>query len=122
MVAYCMVRHFSRNDHRSRQRFSSLLLPSCHKDNNGVSSASNPFLKNFSSSFRGLHSLIEKKGKTWTCFFHNRPGDVLFIDSSHTVKLAGRQLSILGSPPRLNQVSLCMCMIFSFRSITGAIG
>ena len=94
LVAYCMTRHF-----RPQllievgSGFSSLLLgQAATKNNNSTLICIEPFAQEFlKHGFRGLHSLIEKKVQDMDLDFFSQlgPGDVLFIDSSHTVKIGG---------------------------------
>jgi hypothetical protein len=94
LVAYCMVRHFQPQlIIEVGSGFSSLLLgQAVTKDNNGGLICIEPFPQEFlKHGFRGLHSLIEKKVQDMDLDFFSQlgPGDVLFIDSSHTVKIGG---------------------------------
>jgi hypothetical protein len=94
LVAYCMVRHFQPQlIIEVGSGFSSLLLgQAATKNNNGGLICIEPFPQEFlKHGFRGLHSLIEKKVQDMELDFFSQlgPGDVLFIDSSHTVKIGG---------------------------------
>jgi hypothetical protein len=94
LVAYCMVRHFQPQlIIEVGSGFSSLLLgQAATKENNGGLICIEPFPQEFlKHGFRGLHSLIEKKVQDIDLDFFSQlgPGDVLFIDSSHTVKIGG---------------------------------
>jgi hypothetical protein len=94
LVAYCMIRHFKpRLIIEIGSGFSSLI--------SGEAAALNersalicvePFPKEFlRRGFPGLHSLIEKKVQDLGLDFFSQldSGDILFIDSSHTVKIGG---------------------------------
>jgi Methyltransferase domain len=94
LVAYCMIRHFHpRLIIEVGSGFSSLLLgQAATKNNNSALICIEPFPQEFlKHGFRGLHSLIEKKVQDMDLDFFSQlgPGDVLFIDSSHTVKIGG---------------------------------
>ncbi len=94
LVAYCMIRHFQpRLIIEVGSGFSSLLLgQAATKNNNSALICIEPFPQEFlKHGFRGLHSLIEKKVQDIDLDFFSQlgPGDVLFIDSSHTVKIGG---------------------------------
>ena len=94
LVAYCMVRHFHpRLIIEVGSGFSSLLLgQAATKNNNSALICIEPFPQGFlKHGFAGLHSLIEKKVQDMDLDFFSQlgPGDVLFIDSSHTVKIGG---------------------------------
>ena len=94
LVAYCMVRHFRpRLIIEIGSGFSSLLLgEAAAKNKNSALICIEPFPQEFlKHGFRGLHSLIEKKVQDMDLDFFSQlgPGDVLFIDSSHTVKIGG---------------------------------
>jgi hypothetical protein len=94
LVAYCMVRNFQpRLIIEVGSGFSSLLLgQAATKNNNSALICIEPFPQEFlKHGFRGLHSLIEKKVQDMDLDFFSQlgPGDVLFIDSSHTVKIGG---------------------------------
>ena len=94
LVAYCMVRHFQpRLVIEVGSGFSSLLL--------GQGAATNgrtaliciePFPREFlREAFPGLQTLIEKNVQEMDLEFFSQlaSGDILFIDSSHTVKIGG---------------------------------
>jgi hypothetical protein len=94
LVAYCMVREFQpRLIIEIGSGLSSLLLAQAAARN----SSSNliciePFPRQFvRKGFRGLRSLIEKKVQEIDLEFFSQleSRDVLFIDSSHTVKIGG---------------------------------
>jgi hypothetical protein len=94
LVAYCMVRHFQPQlIIEVGSGFSSLLLgQAATKNNNSALIGIEPFPEEFlKHGFRGLHSLIEKKVQDIELKFFSQleSGDVLFIDSSHTVKIGG---------------------------------
>jgi hypothetical protein len=94
LVAYCMVRQFQPElIIEVGGGFSSLLLgQAAAKNNNSALICIEPFPQEFlKHGFRGLHSLIEKKVEDVDLDFFSQlgPGDVLFIDSSHTVKIGG---------------------------------
>jgi hypothetical protein len=95
LVAYCMVRHFRpRLIVEIGGGFSSLLLGQALQKNGNASNlvciepSPLEFLKR---GFPGLHSLIEKTVQTVDLDFFSQlgPDDMLFIDSSHTVKIGG---------------------------------
>jgi Methyltransferase domain len=94
LVAYCMVRHFRpRLIIEIGSGFSSLVLNEGAAKNNGsalicVEPFPHEFLK---QGFPGLHSLIQKKVEDVELGFFSQlvSGDILFIDSSHTVKIGG---------------------------------
>jgi hypothetical protein len=94
LVAYCMVRHFQPPlIIEIGGGFSSLLLGEAAMKNN-VSSVVciEPFPQEFlKQGFAVLHSLIEKRVEDIDLDFFSQlaPGDILFIDSSHTVKIGG---------------------------------
>jgi hypothetical protein len=109
LVAYCMVRHFQpRLIIEIGGGFSSLLLGEAAIKNN-VSSliCIEPFPQEFlREGFPGLQSLIEKKVQEIDLefFAQLKPGDILFIDSSHTVKIGGDvNYLFLEVLPRLKQ-------------------
>ena len=94
LVAYCMVRHFQpRLVIEVGSGFSSLVL--------GQAAAKNgctpliciePFPRDFiREGFPGLQTLIEKNVQQIDLEFFSqlKSGDILFIDSSHTVKIGG---------------------------------
>ena len=94
LVAYCMVRHFQ--PHliiEVGSGFSSLLLgEAAEKNNTSALICIEPFPQEFlKQGFPGLHRLIEKKVEDIDLAFFSElhSGDVLFIDSSHTVKIGG---------------------------------
>jgi Methyltransferase domain len=94
LFAYCMVRH-------SRPQlimeigggFSSLILGEATADNNSSPLICiEPFPQEFlKRGFPGLHSLIEKRVEDVELEFFSQlsSGDIMFIDSSHTVKIGG---------------------------------
>jgi hypothetical protein len=94
LVAYCMVRHFQpRLIIEVGSGFSSLVSgEAATKNNNSTLICIEPFPQEFlKQGFPGLHSLIEKKVENIDLEFFLRlgSGDILFIDSSHTVKIGG---------------------------------
>jgi len=94
LVAYCMTRHFQPQlIIEVGSGFSSLLLgQAATKNNNSALICIEPFPQEFlKHGFRGLDSLIEKKVQDMDLDFFSQlgPSDVLFIDSSHTVKIGG---------------------------------
>ncbi len=108
LVAYCMVRHFQpRLAIEVGSGFSSLVL--------GEATAKNgcaplicvePFPREFlRQGFPGLRTLIEKNVQQIDLEFFSQleSGDMLFIDSSHTVKIGGDvNYLFLEVLPRLN--------------------
>jgi hypothetical protein len=94
LVAYCMVRHFQpRRIIEVGSGFSSLILgQAAAKNNKSTLICIDPFLSDFvRKGFPGLQSSIEKKVQDIDLEFFSQlgSGDVLFIDSSHTVKIGG---------------------------------
>jgi hypothetical protein len=94
LIAYCMVRHFQpRVIIEIGGGFSSLLLSEAAAKNNGSSfTCIEPFPQEFlKQGFPGLHRLIEKKVQDVDLEFFSQlqSSDILFIDSSHTVKTGG---------------------------------
>jgi hypothetical protein len=94
LVAYCMVRHFQpRLIIEIGSGFSSLILgQALAKSVHPKLICIDPYLKEFlKQGFPGLGSVIEKPVQDiHTDFFSQLdPGDILFIDSSHTVKIDG---------------------------------
>jgi predicted O-methyltransferase YrrM len=96
LVAYCMVRHFQpRRIIEVGSGFSSLVLgQAAAKNKNSTLICIDPFpgeLLRKSSNIPALQSLIEKKVQDLDVEFFSQldPGDILFIDSSHTVKIGG---------------------------------
>lgn len=94
LVAYCMIRHFQpRLIVEVGSGFSSLLAAEAvAKNNNSALICIEPFPLDFlRQGFPGLHSLIEKKVEDLDLEFFSQleSGDILFIDSSHTVKIGG---------------------------------
>ena len=94
LVAYCMVRHFQpRLIIEVGSGFSSLVLgdAAARNDNSGVVCIE-PFPREFlRKGFPGLRSLMENKVQDIDRDFFSQleSGDILFIDSSHTVKIGG---------------------------------
>jgi hypothetical protein len=94
LVAYCMVRHFQpRLIIEVGSGFSSLVAAEAiAKNKNSALICIEPFPLDFlRQGFPGLHSLIEKKVEDIDLEFFSQldSGDILFIDSSHTVKIGG---------------------------------
>jgi hypothetical protein len=94
LVAYCMVRHFQpRSIIEIGGGFSSLVLgEAAAKNNSSALTCIEPFPQEFlKRAFPGLHSLIEKRVEDVELEFFSQfgSGDILFIDSSHTVKIGG---------------------------------
>jgi len=92
LVAYCMVRHFQpRLVIEVGSGFSSLVLGQAAQKNKSPGLICiEPFPRKFlREGFPGLRSLIEKKVQDIELefFLQLESGDVLFIDSSHTVKI-----------------------------------
>ena len=94
LVAYCMVRHFQ--PHliiEVGSGFSSLVSGEAAAKNKGSALICiEPFPQEFlKPGFPGLHSLIEKRVEDVDLNFFSQlgSGDILFIDSSHTVKIGG---------------------------------
>ncbi|HXM25575.1 MAG TPA: class I SAM-dependent methyltransferase, partial [Chthoniobacterales bacterium] len=94
LVAYCMVRHFQpRLIIEVGSGFSSLVLGEAIAKNKSLGLICiEPFPREFlKQRFPGLHSLIEKRVEDVDLDFFSKlaHGDILFIDSSHTVKIGG---------------------------------
>jgi hypothetical protein len=94
LVAYCMVRHFQpRLIIEVGSGFSSLIAAeAAAKNKSSALICIEPFPREFlRQRFPGLHSLIEKKVEDIDLDFFSQlgPGDILFIDSSHTIKIGG---------------------------------
>ena len=94
LVAYCTIRHFQpRVIIEVGSGFSSLLAAEAiAKYNDSKLICIEPFPQTFlRHGFSGLHSLIEKKVEDVDLEFFAQlnAGDILFIDSSHTVKIGG---------------------------------
>ena len=108
LVAYCMIRHFQpRLIIEVGSGFSSLVLgQAAAKNKNSGLICIEPFPREFlREDFPGLQSLIEKKVQDIDLEFFSQldPGDILFIDSSHTVKIGGDvNYLFLEVIPRLN--------------------
>jgi hypothetical protein len=109
LVAYCMVRHFQpRRIIEVGSGFSSLVLGQAAAKNKTSSLICiDPFpgelLRN--GSIPALQSLIETKVQDLDLEFFSQldPGDILFIDSSHAVKIGGDvNYLFLEVLPRLN--------------------
>jgi len=107
LVAYCMVRYFQpRLIIEIGSGFSSLIsVEAAAKNNSSASICLEPFPQEFPrQGFSGLHSSIEKKVEDIDIEFFSKldSGDVLSIDSSHTVKIGGDvNYLFLGALPRL---------------------
>jgi len=108
LVAYCMVRHFQpRLIIEVGSGFSSLVLGhAAEKNKTSGLICIEPFPRQFlREGFTGLQSLIEKKVQDISLEFFSQltSGDMLFIDSSHTVKIGGDvNYLFLEVLPRLN--------------------
>jgi Methyltransferase domain len=94
LVTYCMVRHFQpRLLVEIGSGFSSLVLgEALTKNNESNLVCIDPSPQNFlRQNLPGLHSLIEKRVQDIDVDFFSQlnHGDILFIDSSHTVKIGG---------------------------------
>ncbi|PWT83766.1 MAG: hypothetical protein C5B58_06005 [Acidobacteria bacterium] len=94
LVAYCMVRHFQpRSIVEIGSGFSSLILSEAlTKNNNPNLVCIDPSPQDFlSHGPPGLDSLIEKRVQEidFDFFSQLNSNDILFIDSSHTVKIGG---------------------------------
>ena len=94
LVAYCMIRHFQpRLIIEVGSGFSSLVAAEAIARNGGSQLICiDPFPLDFlRKGVPGLHSLIEKKVEDIDLEFFSQlqSGDVLFIDSSHTVRIGG---------------------------------
>ncbi len=94
LVAYCMVRHFQPDlIIEVGSGFSSLVSgEAAAKNNSSALICIEPFPQEFlKQGFPGLHSLIEKRVEDVDLNFFSQlgSGDILFIDSSHTVKIGG---------------------------------
>ena len=108
LVAYCMIRHFQpRLIVEVGSGFSSLVAAEAiAKNRKSELICIEPFPPDFlRKGVRGLHALIEKKVEDIDLKFFSQlhSGDVLFIDSSHTVKIGGDvNYLFLEVLPRLN--------------------
>jgi Methyltransferase domain len=108
LVAYCMFRHFQpRLIIEVGSGFSSLLAAEAiARNNNSALICIEPFPLDFlRQGFPGLHSLIENKVEHLDLGFFSqlKSDDILFIDSSHTVKIGGDvNYLFLEILPRLN--------------------
>lgn len=92
LVAYCMVRHFKpRTIIEVGSGFSSLILgQAAERNKTSAVICIEPFPREFlREGFPGLRSLIEKKVQDIELEFFSQleSDDILFIDSSHTVKI-----------------------------------
>jgi len=108
LVAYCMVRHFKpKTIIEIGSGYSSLISGQAAAKNGAPALICvEPFPLDFlTKGFPGLRSLIEKKVEDlgFDFFSQLRSGDILFIDSSHTVKIGGDvNYLFLEVLPRLN--------------------
>ena len=108
LVAYCIVRHFQpRLVIEVGSGFSSLVLgQAAEKNRNRSLICVEPFPREFlREGFPGLQSLIEKKVQDIDLEFFSQlqSQDILFIDSSHTVRIGGDvNYLFLEVLPRLN--------------------
>jgi hypothetical protein len=94
LVAYCMIRHFQPQlTIEVGSGWSSLVLgQAVAKNNNSALICIDPFPSDFvRKGVAALRSLIEKKVQNIDLEFFTQldSGDILFIDSSHTVKIGG---------------------------------
>lgn len=94
LVGYCMVRHFQpRLIIEVGSGFSSLVLgQAAAKNKNSALICIDPFPSDFiRRGFPALRSLIEEKIQDIDLEFFSQleSGDILFVDSSHTVKIGG---------------------------------
>jgi hypothetical protein len=95
LVGYCMVRHFQpRLIIEVGSGFSSLVLgQAAARNKSSTLFCIDPFPSALvrSGSIRSLQSLMETKVEDLDVEFFSQlgPGDILFIDSSHTVKIGG---------------------------------
>jgi Methyltransferase domain len=94
LVAYSMIRHFEpRLIIEVGSGFSSLLFgEAATRNKTSALICIEPFPQEFlKQGFPGLHRLVEKKVEDIDLEFFSalHSGDVLFIDSSHTVKIGG---------------------------------
>ena len=123
-----MVRHFQpRLIIEVGSGFSSLLLgEAAAKNKSSALICIEPFPREFlREGFPGLQSLIEKKVQDIDLEFFSQlqSGDILFIDSSHTVKIGGDvNYLFLEVLPRLKPGVIVHVHEFSFPLIIGAIG
>jgi len=108
LAAYCMFRHFQpRLIIEVGGGFSSLVAAEAiAKNKDSALICIEPFPPDFlRAGFPGLRSLIEKKVEDMDVEFFSQleSGDILFIDSSHTVKIGGDvNFLFLEVLPRLN--------------------
>jgi len=109
VVAHCMVRYFQPQlIIEVGAGASSLILGKAATKNNNNRGlvCIEPFPQEFlKQGFPGLHSLVEKRVQDVDVAFFSqlRSGDILFIDSSHTVKIGGDvNYLFLEVLPRLN--------------------
>jgi hypothetical protein len=108
LLSYCMVRHFDpRLIIEVGSGFSSLVMgTAAAKNGSEPLICIEPFPREFlRKGFPGLQTLIEKKVQEieLELFSQLQSGDILFIDSSHTVKIGGDvNYLFLEVLPRLN--------------------
>ena len=108
LVAYCMIRHFQpRLIIEVGSGFSSLVAAEAiARNRKSELICIEPFPQDFlRKGVGGLHALIEKKVEDIDLKFFSQlhSGDILFIDSSHTVKIGGDvNYLFLEVLPRLN--------------------
>ncbi len=94
LLAYCMVRHFQpRCVIEVGSGFSSLVMGrAAAKNGNAPLVCVDPFPREFlREKFPGLQTLVERNVQQIDLEFFSQlhSGDILFIDSSHTVKIGG---------------------------------
>lgn len=94
IAAYCMVRHFKpRTVVEVGSGYSSLIIAKASvKNGNAPLVCIEPFPLDFlKKGFPGLRSLMQKKVEQVDCGFFSQleSGDILFLDSSHTVRTGG---------------------------------
>lgn len=94
LAAYCMVRHFKPNTIiEVGSGYSSLIMAKAAVENgNSPLICIEPFPLDFlKKGFPGLHSLMQKRVEEIEHEFFSQleAGDILFLDSSHTVKVGG---------------------------------
>ncbi len=108
LVAYCMVRHFKPKTIIEIGSGYSSLISGAAAAKNGAPAlvCIEPYpLEFLTKGFPGLRSLVQKKVEDVAIEFFSQlqSGDILFIDSSHTVKIGGDvNYLFLEVLPRLN--------------------
>jgi len=108
LVAYCMVRHYRpRTIIEIGSGYSSLISgQAAMKNGEAALICVEPYPRDFLvKGFPGLRSLVQKKVEDVGLDFFSQlqSGDILFIDSSHTVKIGGDvNFLFLEVLPRLN--------------------